>query len=551
MRKILSVIMIAVMILAMSTTAFADASHVHEITITGNDGHVYTAYQVFDGDISVVTENGQSVQKFTNIEWGNGVRVTADVNDDDLLSALKNMDNSPYADCKTAEDVAKVLAGFTDDSAELDAFSEVVKSYLITAAGVSSAKEGQPNVSPYTITVSGDGYYFVEDTTAESSMPSGDTRTAYILQVVGDVDVEAKDGEVTSEKKVMDKNDSTGASSEWQDSADYDIGDYIPFKLSAKLPGNYEAYNSYSMTFHDYEWGYTYEDENGKTHTYYPLALVQNDSNHPFVVKVVNVVDGKEVVSIVDEAHYYVDSPGELDNCTFEVVLEDVKGIDAVTNNSEIIVEYYAQLRSTANIGEKGNMNSMHVTYTNDVHQGGEEGTTEEDTVIVFTYKAVVNKVDQNKAPLDGAQFSLYKAYYTGEGADPEWKKVTNATADGDVFTFKGLDDGEYKLVEDVAPAGYNKLDDVFFTVTANHKIETDCLPGDVILTSLSGTGALIEFNGVTTDGSLTAQVVNKMGSTLPSTGGIGTTIFYIAGIILVLAAAVLFVTKRRVGAEK
>ena len=510
MKKIFSVFLIIAMVMGMSATAFASNTHSHKITVNGNDGHQYTAHQVFKGGIS----DG----KLTDIEWGDGV------NGLNLLDALKAADAEAYGACTSAEDVAAVLAGYENNSAKVDAFAEIVKKHLTTTvAGVSSGTK-----APYVINVTGDGYYFVEDTTA--SLPSGDTKSAYILKVAGDVTVTAKDDVVTSEKKVKDTNDTTGAVTEWQDSADYDIGDYVPFLLKATLPDNYEKYKSYSMTFHDRE-----EVYGEGTGAYAGLQMVMKNADYPFVVK----VDG----NVLDEKFYEVEMSAN-GHCTFEVHIPDMKATPA-KNSSVITVEYYALLTANANVGALGNKNTLHVTYTNDVYQGGEEGTTEEDTVIVFTYKTVINKVDPNGNALAGAEFTLEK-----EDKDGNWNAVAVVkNAEGTTFTFKGLDDGDYRLVETAAPAGYNKMDDIYFTVTASHDVES----ADPRLTSLSGnvtTGTIVFAKDVAA-GSLIADVENRQGSTLPSTGGMGTTILYIAGLFLVISAAVLFITKRRVGAEK
>jgi LPXTG-motif cell wall-anchored protein len=130
-------------------------------------------------------------------------------------------------------------------------------------------------------------------------------------------------------------------------------------------------------------------------------------------------------------------------------------------------------------------------------------------------------------------------------------------TTEGTTFTFSGLDDGSYRLSETTTPAGYNTIDDVYFTVSADHDITSD----NPALTSLSATqtaadgsslstGVIATFTAVPTDGSLTTDIVNNSGSTLPSTGGIGTTIFTVAGIVLMIGAAVVLVTKRKVSGE-
>jgi len=194
----------------------------------------------------------------------------------------------------------------------------------------------------------------------------------------------------------------------------------------------------------------------------------------------------------------------------------------------------------------------MYVTYTNDVYQNcignyenrgnDEKGKTNPDSVIVFTYQTVVNKVDASGKPLTGAEFKLQKNV---KGAWTDIAAVKNN--EGTVFTFRGLDDGEYKLVETAAPAGYNKIDDVTFTVSASHDVESD----NPQLNELTGnvTDGSIVFAADDAKSTLSTSVENRQGAVLPSTGGMGTTIFYILGALLVIGAGILFVTKRRMNA--
>ena len=527
MKKLLSALLVMIMVFAMTTTVFASNDHAHTITITGNAGHTYTAYQVFKGEIS----GG----KLTNIEWGDGVIDIENEYEADLLSELKKL--SAYSACNSAEEVAAVLQGFENDSDEIKAFSKLVNTWLTTTTAGTSTENVVGGVSTYTIPVVGDGYYFVKDT---GSIPQGHTNTEYILKVVSNVSIEAKDSIVTSEKKVMDKNDATGITSGWQDSADYDIGDYVPFKLSATLPNNYENYTSYSMTFHDYEVFY-----GTAPNTYAGLQLVMKNTDYPFVVKVDGVA--------IHENLYEVDMSSN-GHCTFEVKIPNVK-LTSAKNNSVITVEYYSKLTADANLGALGNTNKMHVTYTNDVYQGGEKGTTKEDAVIVFTYQAVVNKVDQKGDPLTGAEFTLEKfvANASGtkeyKGVKGEWVAISSVkNTEGTQFSFKGLDDGEYKLTESKVPSGYNEIDDIYFTVTAEHDIESDS-PALTTLTGNVATGT-INFTPNVTDGTLTKTIENRQGATLPSTGGIGTTMFYVVGATLVLGAAVVLVTRKRMAIE-
>ena len=136
---------------------------------------------------------------------------------------------------------------------------------------------------------------------------------------------------------------------------------------------------------------------------------------------------------------------------------------------------------------------------------------------------------------------------------------VGNEVKDVTTFTFTGLDAGQYKLVETTVPAGYNKADDVEFTIEATYDTES----ADPKLTSLvvkDKDGSVISataenqeasFATVLLEGKVSTKVVNKAGAELPSTGGIGTTIFYILGGLLAVGAVVLLVTKRRMNAER
>ena len=129
------------------------------------------------------------------------------------------------------------------------------------------------------------------------------------------------------------------------------------------------------------------------------------------------------------------------------------------------------------------------------------------------------------------------------------WKPIAVVKNEaGTTFTFAGLDDGNYRLKETTTPAGYNTIDPIEFTIAANHEITSDSFN----LTSLEGTVTVgtITFTANTTDGSLSSNVVNKSGATLPETGGMGTTVFYVLGGVLVVGAVVLLITKKRMGAE-
>ena len=327
------------------------------------------------------------------------------------------------------------------------------------------------------------------------------------------------------------------STTDWQDSADYDIGDAVPFKLSATIAQDYANYtHGYKLTFHDKEGA--------------GLSFNKNS------VKV--YVDGTLITT-----DYEVVTEGLTDGCTFEVRFANLKDIASVEAGSVISVEYTSTLNNQAVIGSTGNKNTSHVSYTNNPNdeQAGENGKTPDDGVIVFTYQTIVNKVTKNPAydaskdtgktgtdsdgntefiPLKGAGFTLYKKNASGtyEAVGSELKGEDMTT-----FTWSGLDDGGYKLVETTTPSGYNTIPDIEFTITATHDVSSD----NPTLISLSGGD---KFTGVISTGVVSANIENQSGAQLPSTGGIGTTIFYVLGSVLVLGAAVLLVTKKRMSTK-
>ena len=287
------------------------------------------------------------------------------------------------------------------------------------------------------------------------------------------------------------------------------------------MANNVSSYTTYKVVFHD------------------TLSKGLNYSNDAKVY-----IDGEETDGFTVTATVNADG-----TTTLTVSCDDVKALGA-GNSSVITVEYTATLNENAVLGSAGNLNKVYLEYSNNPNKSesgnNETGNTPEDKVIVFTYETIINKVDGDKKPLTGAEFTLEK--YNKK--TNEWKPIEVVKSDdGTTFTFSGLDDGDYRLTETTTPAGYNTIDPIEFTITAEH----DVLSDNPALTSLSGnaTTGEITFTSNTTEGSLLADVVNKAGSTLPETGGMGTTIFYILGGLLVLFAVVFLVSKKRMSSEK
>ena len=494
MKKFVSLLLTAVMVLAMSMTAFAEETG-YSITINNSaEGHTYEAYQIFTGDLSETT--------LSNIVWGSGVSEAGQTDLGDAAAKAETL--------KT--------------EADAKAFAKAVAPYLTTAASsASTVTDGK-----YVISGLAAGYYLVKDQDG-SLTGDNDSYTEYIVKVVSNTTATPKSDVPTVQKKVKDINNSTDdAMTDWQDSADHDIGDSVPFQLKATLANNVSSYTTYKVVFHDTQ---------SKGLTYNNDAKVY--------------IDGKETNGFT-----VTDKVNDDGTTTLTVSCDDVKALGA-GNSSVITVEYTATLNENAVLGSAGNPNEVYLEYSNNPNKSesgnNETGNTPKDVVIVFTYKTIISKVTKNPdydpevegskeyIPLTGAEFTLEK--YNKE--TNEWKAITVVKNDeGTTFTFTGLDDGNYRLTETKTPAGYNSIDPIEFTVTAEH----DVLSDNPALTSLSGnaTTGELTFTSNTTAGSLSADVVNKSGSTLPETGGMGTTIFYVLGTILVLGAAIMLITKRR-----
>ena len=493
-KKLASFILAFAMVMAIAMPSVVMAADNYTITITPTTSdHTYEAYQIFEGKLNN--------DKLSDIKWGSGV-----------TEAGKSALLKEY-EAKDAAELAEKLSKYSSKSAEIKAFAKKVNQYLQNPT--SAKAEG----NTATITVDKAGYYLIKD--KDSSLGKKDeTYTEFILKVVKDQTVAPKSSKPTSEKKVKDINDSEGTTmTDWQDSADWDIGDNVPFQLKGTVAADYDNYKVYKMTFHDHEsQGLSFKKESVKVY-----------------------VDGKIVN---DTSKYEVVTEGLKDGCTFEVKFADLKQISGVKAGSVITVEYESELNENAVIGSEGNPNKMHMEFSNNPNneQGGETGKTPEDKVIVFTYKTIINKVNPDGQPLKGAEFTLEKNVGNNKWVEKAVVKTNNDTT----FTFTGLDDGVYRLTETKTPEGYNTMNPnpLVFTISATHE-ENAVNPQLLTLTGNVKSGD-VTFDSSLKDGSLTTKIVNKSGSSLPETGGMGTTVLYAAGTLMILAAAAFLVMKKK-----
>ena len=511
---LLSAVLVLMMLLA-SVLPFAKSANAagnHTITITAKEGdHNYGAYQILSG-----TVDSTKPQTLTGIQWASGVDSSA------LLGALAAANFKGITANDSAAEFASKISGLS--AAEATELSKIVTNY-VTGPAASFTKSGTG--APYTYKATGldSGYYLIKDTDNNAA-----ALTSPILQVVNDVKVESKSSVPSSGKEV--KEDSTG---DYGKTADYEIGEVVPFKLTGTMPSNIDDFTTYRYGFKDtLSKGFTF-NKNSVTVT----------------------IDGKTV----DAANYTVSDAAKVtpteetdvryqDGSKFSVMFTDLKAAAkaagaTLTSASKVVVEYTATVNEKAEINNDGNGNKSNVVYQKDVNDGGGDGNTPEEHTWVFTYTVNTTKVDStdNNQKLEGAKFRLYNSDKS-KSATVVNNKITGwvagdggtefTTLAGGNFSIEGLDADTYYLKETVAPTGYNLPtgDAAYFqfVITAKHSVNAQ------------GQGQLTELKINGTDGDLptatvSQNITNTSGSDLPKTGGMGTALFTVAGLAVMAAA--------------
>lgn len=517
MKKIVGVLLAMIMALAMTMTAFAATVTVPSDGILKD--HTFTAYQVLSGR----EESGV----LSDVKWGSGI------NSDDFLAALKadTTYGSLFTDCTDGAAVAKVLG---DNNINTALANAVAKLAYANKTGTGTALTSGENTLA-------DGYYLVVDTT--ENVAAGSAYNTSLLQVVGNINITVKTDAPTVEKKVLEDdkyNQDGGYGTGYNDVADYNMGDAVPFHLIGSVP-DMSRYDTYKYIFHDtLSAGLTLNEDSIKVY----VASDKAGTDKAEITGWTKAVDGQ----------------------SFTVSFTDLKTVSGVSQGKYIIVEYTATLNQNAVVGLNGNPNEVYLEYSNKPDQSGSgdtgnTGKTPEDKVIVFTYELDTTKVDgqDNTKKLEGAEFKLHNADNKWAIVNSENKVIgwsdtedggSTLTSDANgLFKVIGLDDGTYYLKETKAPTGYNLLSKeitvVIKATTTNGQTWTDGVASSA-LTKLEVTADGKAGTGDTSTGIAGITVANNKGSTLPETGGMGTTIFYVLGTILVLGAAVMLITKRR-----
>lgn len=540
-KKLLAALLAVAMVCAMAIPAFAFESW--ETKEDLNKNHDYIAFQIFKGVIS-----SKDNPTLSDVTWGSHI-----TNPDDFLKKLKDapiigaqfhsIDATDATDAATVQKVLAVISKWHDSDDDSIAFARFVCHYLYSNGAAPDSDIVGGNSS---ITIPEAGYYLIVDTI---NFSNGDYYHAYnsfllvnvpqAVQTSYNVTINHKVVKPTVEKKVYDNFDNQDGTStgDFGSSADHAINEKFQFQLIAKLPAGrdegraYDYYDKYTVCFNDtLSEGITYDGLD---------SVVIESNGTPY-----DITNGS--------SKYDIDISNLKSQNSFVVKIHDVKNCVANLNDgATITVTYTAHLNDKAYVniadGSTSNINKVYLTYSNNPKDESSIGKTPESTpVCVYTYQLNNTKYRDDDIPgneLEGAGFRLYsdkachdedeiKLKMNDDGTysrdfSTEGKGVEMLSNKDGQFNVKGLDAGTYYLRETKTPDGYSACPDTKIVISATH---------DEHNVNLSG------------ESNLNNKIINKKagGITLPSTGGIGTTLFYVVGGGLMVAAIVLLVTKKR-----
>lgn len=496
--------LVAVVLAGVVVAAPAYAVGTGKLTVTSSDagfnGAKVDAWQMF-----TATKNGSTYTFEVVDSWKGFFTNTAEgypsITDDKDFNANASdyVRNLGKADSDKVTKFAKKAAKWAKDNS-----IPTTKQATATASG-----------SNYTATFSGldFGYYLVKP--YASGEKDGSTRgtDAMLISVVDEnATITLKNTYPTVDKKV-ENSKGNGAQ----------VGDKVTFTLTSKVPDTSE-FDHYTFKLLDtMSQGLTFNRDAEIT------------------------IGGTKLTAGTD---YTVTLPSTDNNntVTFDLstYIKPESGTSAAKAGDTITVTYSATLNEKAETSTtgNGNTNSAKVQYTNgpNTTDFGESTPSETHT---YTFGFDLKKVDGDNQALAGAKFSLYKkgsteaiqfvtaadgAYRVATNADAGEKVTEVETPENGIIKFTGLDDGEYTLKETQAPTDYNKAADTEVKITA--KYETDGTLGTWTVTNKGNDGFV--------------TIVNRKGTLLPSTGGMGTIVFTVAGAAVVIAGVAWTIARRR-----
>lgn len=515
MKKVMALLLSLVMVLAMSIATFATegstgSSTTYIITIDDSrSGHTYEAYQIFAGDLSA-NEDGSKI--LSNIVWGKGVTENGKTTLGDAAAKAKDL-----------------------TTLNVVAFTKSVAEYLDSANKTESTFKG----TNYIISGLAAGYYLVKD--KDNSLKNEDDYyTAYIMQVVGNVTATPK-----GDKPTLDKQIKHNETNNWEVVGDNQIGDTVEFRTITTVPDT-DGYTTYNYVIHDTM----------------STGLTSN-------VKTVEDVTVKVNDSATLDKKYYTVAVDTGNSNKFSVKVDIIQAVkDSVIKKGDKLYTYYTGvLNKDAIIYDEGKQDNVaYLEYSNNPNDNNGKGRTPDKKVYDWTFKMTASKTNAKGDKLTGAKFVLSKKgnlgnlqesdvtskendlikLIKGENgvytvAPSDYAEATTYVIEAGDAVINGLDDAtEYYLYEVLAPTHYNKLTTpVKFKINATYNDDGSKYK-DVTVEVDNGTPSEV----------IQTNIVNQSGSTLPTTGGMGTTIFYVVGSILVLGAAILLITKKRMSAR-
>lgn len=514
-KRFICVLLALVMAFAMAIPTFAEQEETLPGSITINDavpGQTYKVYRILDLESYDATKNAYAYK--ANSAWEDWLKTQTSYVKIDEQGYVTWVGDADAADFAKAAQAHAADSNITPDKTETASAAEEGKTY--SSVSFKNLKLG----------------YYLVDTTLGTLCSLGTTNPNVVMEEKNEVPVNVK---------TVEEDSKVGQEDSYSNKNDADIGQTVKFKSTITAQAGAENY-----VFHDkMSDGLTYGSVTSIT-----LNGTKVDSSDYTIVP--KSAEGDET-----------EENGLDDNCTFEVRFSK-EFCDALKANDKIEISYTATVNENAIIGDAGNKNESKLSY-------GEEGksstipsetTTKTWSVTILKYTNAVTAADNSTStenvgtgdtvtptpiptpiPLAGAKFTLsrnengsspislieekdneYRVAKTGEDGT-----VTEITTDATgKFTIAGLDSDTYYLTEIEAPKGYNKLDaPITVVIDENGKTKV----GDTVVNEV--------------------EVLNNTGPELPSTGGIGTTIFYIIGGILVVGAGVLLVAKRRMKSEE
>lgn len=524
-KKLLAALLAVAMVCAMAIPAFAENS---EGDVDSH--HTYSAFQIFKGDVE-----GNNIKDFkiSNVDWGSNIIN----NSDDFLNKLREADHiGPlFTNATSARDVLEVISQWHDSDANSIAFARFVCHYLYPDANAKPKPAVEGGGGSDHIHFDKAGYYLVVDTTPFNHGDFDHAYNSFLLMVTRDnwnVPITPKAEKPSVKKEVFDNFDNQDGTSTgvFGSSADHAINEKFQFKLTATLPAStdhaYDYYDTYAVCFKDtLSEGITYDG---------PDSVVINSNGHTY-----DITNDTSKYTITESQNSFVVKIPDVKTCA--------EGLD-LNDGATITVTYTAHLNDKAYVntrsGSTENKNSVQLQYSNNPRPGEYWGTTPKSEVYVYTYQLNNTKRAEKEdgTPLPGAGFRLYsneachdedeiKLKMNDDGTysrdfSTEGKGVEMISGQDGQFNVKGLDAGTYYLKETTPPSGYSACANKEIVISATHN------------------GNHVELDS----SKLSTTIINKKdgGITLPSTGGIGTTIFYVVGGGLMVAAIVLLVTKKR-----